>query len=284
MEFERCGHVGTDLSEYVELFRACFPSAGKLADPAYLRWLYAENPTGPVIGFNAREGGRLVAHYVCVPVPLELDGKRVRALLSLNTATHPDFQGRGLFTRLAELTYRAGAEEGARLVYGVANANSTPGFVRKLGFALVAPLEARIGLGPLGRFDWERVGRARFRLAWPAEQLEWRLRNPAGPVRIQPLSDGSVGYVAATGRPLVHAWAQAPRPEMLHLFARSGSLPAVRVWLGLMPAGAGRFGLYPDLPRRLRPSPLNLIVRGLDAPLAVAGDEVFFNFLDFDAF
>ncbi len=49
-----------------------FPKAGKLADLAYLRWLYTENPVGSVIGFNARVGGRLAAHYVCVPISLEL--------------------------------------------------------------------------------------------------------------------------------------------------------------------------------------------------------------------
>lgn len=283
MEFQRCGHSDEELSEYAELFRACFPSAGKLADHAYLRWLYAENPAGTVIGFNAREGGRLAAHYVCVPVPVELDGARAHALLSLNTATHPEFQGRGLFTRLAELTYSAGAEQGARLVYGVANANSTPGFVRKLGFALVSPLEAKIGVGPLGRFDWQRVADARFRLAWPPVQLQWRLRNPVNPVRAFVLSDGSAGYLAATGRPLLHAWAQAPCPERLPLPDSRVSSP-LRVWLGLMPAGSGRFGFYGDVPRCLRPSPLNLIVRSLEGPLTLAAGEVLFNFLDFDAF
>lgn len=285
MEFERCGHGEQDLAEYVELFRACFPGAGKLANRDYLRWLYADNPAGTVVGFNAREGGRLAAHYVCVPMQVALDGVRVRALLSLNTATHPDFQGRGLFTRLAELTYQAGAEAGARLVYGVANANSTPGFLRKLGFGLVASLQSRVGIGPLGRFDWARVTAARFRLTWPREQLPWRLRNPANPVRATRLRDGSLGFAAASGRPWLHAWAQLPAaaadavPE-----AREGAPVGARVWLGLMPAGSGRFGLYPHLPQRLRPSPLNLIVRGLDGPVALAGGEVFFDFLDFDAF
>ncbi|MFZ5661286.1 MAG: GNAT family N-acetyltransferase [Pseudomonadota bacterium] len=284
MEFERCGYSEHDLSEYAGLFRACFPTAGKLANLAYLRWLYTENPAGSVIGFNARVGGRLAAHYVCVPVSLELDGQRTRALLSLNTATHPDFQGRGLFTRLAEQTYQAGAREGARLVYGVANANSTPGFIRKLGFRLIAPLQAKIGIGPLGRFDWGRVSRARFRLAWPAEELQWRLRNPANPVRTRVQGDGSVGYAAATGWPMLRAWTQAPRPESVLVPAREGGGAVARVWLGLMPADAGSFGFYADLPQRLRPSPLNLIVRDLSGALELAADDVFFQFLDFDAF
>ena len=284
MEFERCAYDDASLADYARLFAACFPAAGKLADLTYLRWLYAENPCGPVIGFNAREEGRLAAHYVCVPAVMRVDGRPARALLSLNTATHPDFQGKGLFTRLAELTYAAGAEEGVALVYGVANANSTPGFVRKLGFTLVSPLESRVGIGRLGRFDWPRLtDRARFRHDWSAEALAWRLRNPAAAVSVHRGRDGAMGFSSATGRPGMRAWAEMPGPD-------GGTAAGVadpwsaRIWLGLVPPGLGKFGLYPHLPARLRPSPLNLILRGLEGTFAIDADAVFFNFLDFDAF
>lgn len=284
MEFERCAYDDASLSDYARLFAACFPAAGKLADVAYLRWLYADNPCGPVVGFNAREAGRLAAHYVCVPVVMQVDGRPAKALLSLNTATHPDFQGKGLFTRLAELTYAAGAEEGVALVYGVANANSTPGFVRKLGFTLVSPLESRIGVGQLGRFDWPHLAdRARFRHDWSAEALAWRLRNPAAAVSVHRSRDGALGFSSATGRPGVRAWAEMPGPAG-GVFGAAMSPWSARIWLGMVPSGLGGFGLYGHLPARLRPSPLNLILRGLQAPLAIDADGVFFNFLDFDAF
>lgn len=284
MEFERCRYDTSSVTEYADLFRACFPTAAKLADPAYLRWLYTENPCGNAVGFNARVEGRLAAHYVCVPADILVGDRPIRALLSLNTATHPDFQGKGLFTRLAELTYENAAADGFDLVYGVANANSTPGFVRKLGFALVAPLESRVGLGRLGRFDWGRLSEiARFRHAWSAETLAWRMRNPAGRISMH-ASDGDVVRVsAATGRWAMRAWAEIPMSTEVR--ERSENVPVgLRVWLGLLPAGFGRMGLYHPLPQRLRPSPLNLIVRGLQTPFALAPEEVFFNFLDFDAF
>jgi GNAT superfamily N-acetyltransferase len=284
MEYERCAYDDASLADYARLFAACFPGADKLADVAYLRWLYAENPCGPVVGFNAREDGRLAAHYVCVPARMRVNGRCANALLSLNTATHPDFQGKGLFTRLAESTYAAGAEEGVELVYGIANANSTPGFVRKLGFALVAPLESRVGIGPLGRFDWSRLEeRARFGHAWSPEALAWRLRNPANRVSMHSSRGGCRGFSSATGRPGMRAWAVMPDSDDKHDGAVAAPWSA-RVWLGLMPSGLGTFGAYPHLPQRLRPSPLNLIVRGLREPLPVDADGVFLNFLDFDAF
>ena len=131
-----------------------------------------------MVGYNAWEAGRLAAHYACVPAHVHALGAPRRALLSLNTATHPEFQGRGLFTKLADHTYAAAAASGFELVYGAANASSTPGFVRKLGFQLVAPLDSRIGAGRLGRIDWPRAqAQAAFARSWSEPELAWRMAN-----------------------------------------------------------------------------------------------------------
>lgn len=287
MELERCRFHDEDLLAYAALFADCFPGAEKLRDLAYLRWLYTANPLGAPVGFNAVEGGRLAAHYVCTRAQMRFDGKVVPALLSLNTATHPDFQGKGLFTRLAERTYAAGSDEGAALVYGVANANSTPGFLRKLGFSLVEPLESRIGIGRLGRFNWTKAGcEARFAQEWSPSYLRWRVGNPTNPVTLQSAGDGYVGFDAAANKPLLRAWAEIPKPVELPDLPDlpSHRLSAVRVWLGLMPWGAGNFGAYVPIPQRFRPSPLNLIFRSLTGSPQLRPGESMFSFLDFDAF
>src|SRR5205814_9366938 len=99
-----------------------------------LAWRYRDNPAGQVVGADAWDGARLAAHYVTCPLEARIDGAVVKGLLSLNTATHPDYQGRGLFTTLAEAAYAQGAAAGYGFVIGVANAYSTPGFVRRLAF------------------------------------------------------------------------------------------------------------------------------------------------------
>lgn len=283
MEIERAEIDQASLVEYADLFGTCFPGAVKLRRLDYLRWLYAHNPAGPMRGFNAREAGRLVAHYACIPMWLVLGGERVSALLSLNTATHPDFQGRGLFTRLAEATYDVAAREGVQAVYGVANANSTPGFLRKLGFSQVAQLEARVGLGRLRAGDWRAMDRAQFRIDWNESTLLWRTANPANPVSVHRMDDGSDGFSAASGRLALRAWAQLPQIEGLKIVTVPAPLTG-RLWLGLTPAESMSGGGYVSIPEWLRPSPLNLIFRGLQGPLTVSADEVFFGFLDFDAF
>ncbi|MBL8115673.1 MAG: GNAT family N-acetyltransferase [Acidobacteria bacterium] len=284
MELTPSGFEDAQLRSYAALFTACFPGASHLHE-TYLRWLYRENPAGTVVGFDAWESGRLAAHYVCVPASVQVGGAPRRALLSLNTATHPDFQGRGLFTRLAEATYARGTEAGYDLVFGVANANSTPGFVRKLGFHLVTPLDSWIGVGRLRGVDWTSVGEAGFARAWPAPELAWRLRNPASPVRSLALPGGSTGFLAATGKPGISAWAELPGDQAPE--ARGGAGFGARVFLGRIPGRARPPAAYTRIPDRLRPSPLNLIVRGLGSrggDVAPDPSRLFFTFLDFDAF
>lgn len=270
------------LQTYERLFSECFGSAPKFS-PAALKWLYADNPCGPVVGFDAFDGKELAAHYVCVPADVRIDGSIRRVLLSLNTATHPKYQGQGLFTRLAEMTYAAGAELGFEAVYGVANANSTPGFVRKLGFDLVQPLEAKVGLGRL-RVDFGAVSRsAEFERVWTPESLAWRLRNPANPVKHVAGVGMSRFYAKAFGN-VLPAYAELETvPSVLSSRGAWGS--PVHLYLGLVPAAASKLETFVDIPNTLRPSPLNLIFRPLrGSSLKVAAGAVFFSFLDFDAY
>jgi GNAT superfamily N-acetyltransferase len=275
--------LATDAARIAQaaLFARCFPQATHL-DAAYLQWLYAANPAGDAHGVEAWDGERLAAHYACIPAPVVLGGAPVRALLSLNTATDPDYQGRGLFVRLAEATYAQAADAGIACVFGVANAQSTPGFLRKLGFTLVGPLECRVGFGRLRGVDLIRAHeQAAFRREWDATALAWRAANPARPLRASTLPGGGTAWVADTGRAGMLAWAELPLPPP----ADSRTAPwRPRVFLGAMPTVAGRLRGDVSVPMRLRPSPLNLIVRDLRGFAAPSRDDVFFSFLDFDAF
>lgn len=284
MTFQPARTTSDALDSYAELFRACFPHATHL-NQEYLYWLYAENPAGNVVGMDAMENGRLAAHYVCVPANVWLFGERVRALLSLNTATHPDFQGKGLFTKLAAKTYELGAELGFSAIFGVANGNSTPGFIRKLSFQLVTPLEARIGLGRPLDIDWANVAsQAEFRRAWTHEDIAWRTSSPANRLFVSHKTGGPSALFARTDRKLVDVWGETElilTPDADH--TRSPS--PVRLFLGKYPTGTARFVRSSSIPSFLRPSPLNLIYRDLRTEgRQLHADHICFNFFDFDAY
>lgn len=271
------------LTRYRELFEVCFSPQPKFGIEA-LRWLYADNPDGQAIGYDAWEDGQLAAHYVCVPAGVLVNGLPERGLLSLNTATHPRWQGKGLFTTLASKTYESAAQSGYGSVYGVANANSTPGFVRKLGFQLVAPLQAKIGVGRLGFDPQAASAAAQFKRVWSPQALRWRCANPINPVAVRARGDGSRSFYAAGPAPLLPAYAELPGGEH-SAAALAGFAAPTRLYLGLVPAVSGGLGRYVDIPRRLRPSPLNLIFKDLSGRQRLLDrTRVYFTFMDFDAY
>lgn len=271
------------LARYASLLKTCFPKATHLT-PSYLKWLYVENPCGMVIGMDAVSNGILAAHYACIPTRILLEGKEVGALLSLNTATHPDFRGKGLFTRLADATYDAAARQNFVAVYGVANANSTPGFIRKLGFQLVSPLEARIGLGRQLSIKWDRVAEtAQFQRVWDEVQMEWRLRNPSNRIQAVKNTSGYTELYAKTDRKGIVAWGESP-VAVHETELRDPSFLFPRLFLGLIPQNCARSRVSFSIPNKLRPSPLNFIIRPLAGSVALDKSTLSFSFIDFDAY
>lgn len=268
-------------TDYVALFGQCFPGVEKF-NRDYLHWLYSDNPDGKVVGFDAHDGERLAAHYVCIPARALVGGEEVRVLLSLNTATHPDYQGKGLFTQLAEQTYAAGAAQGFDCVYGVANANSTPGFIRKLKFQLVAPLTAKVGIGALG-IDFSDQAPAQFQRCWSPQALAWRCASPVNTLNASIGRDRTTFSAPALlgGAFVASAEISATAPVK----ASDGFASPLRLFIGRVPTAWQRPALYMDIPQRLRPSPLNLIYRSFSGRVAtIDRDAVFLNFLDFDAY
>lgn len=277
VELARSGTGPDQLQAYGALLSAVFEPGPKFT-PQAIAWRYRDNPAGAVVGTDAWSGEILAAHYVTCPTLATVEGQALRGLLSLNTATHRDFQGRGLFTRLAEATYAAGAEAGFDFVVGVANANSTPGFIRKLGFQLVAPLAAGALLAPPRRLAERPV---QYAALWTPELLAWRLANPAARYGVA-RRGGLTRITAATHLPFVRCAAYLPGVEAA---SAAGGLGA-DMFIGLEPRmDLSRRG-FVALPRRFRPSPLNLIYRPLSAraPAALRSDDVALSFLDFDPY
>jgi GNAT superfamily N-acetyltransferase len=264
----------------LDAYRALLGVTSAPCEAEYLRWLYRDNPWGEAVGENAFVGGELAAHYATIPVAATLDGTPARGVLSLNTATHPTHQGKGLFTRLAEQTYARAADLGYQFVVGVANANSTPGFTRKLGFQLVTPLDVLVGIGRLAASRDDGVG---FALAWTEPALGWRLRRPQARYVAAPRGDESIVYAHTHRAGILAYLTHAPR-------ALAAELPPVkrtqpfRMWIGIDPH-LRRRGLLAPLPDRWKPSPLNLIFRDLTATQRrLSRDTVRFTLLDFDAY
>jgi hypothetical protein len=224
--------------------------------------LYFENPRGSVRGYDAFDGDKLVAHYACIPIKIK--GFRSNSLLSLNTATHPDYQGRGLFKELASRTFEASASTFANVI-GVANAKSVGGFIKHLGFQEIGILELRIG-----RLSRQVEGSRTY----SNEELKWRVECPGRPLKI----------VRYTGSNLIAAKPFKFAPSLKSIIFEEGAASNNSQLKTLGITLDWRRGTKPKLklPKRLKPSPLVLIFKPLLEPdSTILGS---FSFPDFDAF
>lgn len=273
--------VGTDdnaIKEVAALLRMVFPNAKKYSD-TFIEWQYKQNPDGQVLGYNAYENGLLAAHYALIPLTAKLFGSNQKGLLSLNTATHPSHQGKKLFTSLAQLSYSLAKEKGYQFVVGVANANSTPGFVNNLGFQLVTPLDAKLGIGKIARSGTDSS--LQYIKNWSEETIQWRLKNPAAKYKVK----NNVLY-SATDTLGIEAILLDTR-NMLQLTDNElniGYRP-FKLWLGIDNTINWNKSFYVNIPIGLRPSPLNFIFKDLTGEnRKLMPDKVLFSAFDFDAY
>ena len=263
------------LDKVVRLFSKSFYWTNKFSKK-YLEWQYLDNPNGLVVSFNAfTENGELVGHYAAIPIQMIIEGEKKKGLLSLNTATHPNHQGKGLFTKLAIQTFQYAKQNGFEFVIGVANANSTHGFIKKLGFELIAPLEFKVGIGNIyKRFDPSDKNR----FFYDYKTLVWRLKCPAYEYSIS----GNCIY-SKRKEPLFHScFAMVPHDENCELLGLSKSFDVFNIYIGL---GVDRkSGLYFNLPKMIKRSPFNLIYKNLSERELphLTKDNVFFQLIDFD--
>jgi len=95
----------------------------------------------PFLGYIAySHEGEPAAFYGVYAHPVEYNGKTYVSAQSGDTMTHRSHTGKGLFTRLAKLTYALAKEHGVLFIYGFPNKNSYPGFVNKLSWTCPANL------------------------------------------------------------------------------------------------------------------------------------------------
>jgi len=266
------------IKEITDLLKLVFPSSSHINEQV-LNWEYNLNPDGKAVGFNAWAGDVLAGHYVTIPLRAIINGQEEKGLLSLNTATHVDHRGKGLFTQLANRTYEYASENGYTFVIGVANANSTHGFTKKLGFQKVGALRAMYGMGPLPFRDGNSA--AHYGRIWSPEALKWRLSHP---VYKYELHQGNFKTIFSTQGKLGARYVLGTFPDRTDIgidLKKIKKLP-LKLWIGLDEQLKWKGSLYRNIPMRFRPSPLNLIFKDLDGERTLDPKRVRFQAIDFD--
>ena len=297
-----------DLERDRRLLLDVFPHDPKFAEPAFLAWQYTGSPSGRVIEFNKDDDEGRVGHYAVLPQRWSGSAGRLQFALSLNTAVAERGRGQGLFTTLAAATYDIAREEGIDAIVGVANAQSTPGFLGKLAFTLVGPLDVSILVPrppsrrspPVERLDLAdltdevldgfRPKREGVERQWDLSELRWRLADPGKSFSLFASDEALVVTCRTTQK-------GCPVAVILKILtAKPDNLDVNRFVNAACRHHRAPFALHAGtnpaarlngvtVPHRFRPSPLNLIVKNLNPDRSDAEcTPTTFEFLEFDAY
>lgn len=110
---------------------------------AFFRWKHRESPFGPSPGWVAEADGRIVGLRVFMRWQFTDGMRSYRAVRAVDTATHPDHQGRGVFRALTLHALEALEAEGVDFIFNTPNSRSGPGY-RKMGWEEVGRLPLAI--------------------------------------------------------------------------------------------------------------------------------------------
>ncbi|UDY33925.1 GNAT family N-acetyltransferase [Dermatobacter hominis] len=149
-----------DRPEVVALCRAALGWRAGGLDEAFFSWKHDENPAGASPMWIAEDDGRPVGVRVFLRWRFRRpDGTPLRAVRAVDTATHPDAQGRGVFTRLTLGALPELRDDGVGAVFNTPNDQSRPGYL-KMGWNVVGrvPVAVRpVGAGSLPRLAGART-------------------------------------------------------------------------------------------------------------------------------
>ncbi|MGH8936852.1 MAG: GNAT family N-acetyltransferase [Acidimicrobiia bacterium] len=130
-----------DLPQTLEVMRLALGEPALLArTPELFAWKHLRNPFGRSLMLVAEAGGRIVGLRAFMRWELQTPGGAVlRCVRAVDTATHPDFQRRGIFRSLTTQALELAATEGIDLVFNTPNPRSGAGYL-SMGWAEVGPI------------------------------------------------------------------------------------------------------------------------------------------------
>ncbi len=183
----------SDIGAVLELLRAAMGRASDERFDPLFRWKHVDNAFGPSPAWVALDGERVVAVRYLMRWEFEQNGVVRRAVRAVDTATHPQYQGRGLFKRLTLGAIDELRADGVEFVFNTPNDQSRPGYL-SMGWTVVGTLRvsarpARVR-GPL----------AMMRARVPADHFS--LPTNAGEAAATALADDRViAELVASARP-----------------------------------------------------------------------------------
>jgi GNAT superfamily N-acetyltransferase len=192
-----------DVPQIIQLAHAALGWAPGDPNEEFFRWKHFQNPAGASPMWVAVAPSGVVGFRVFLRWTFTQSGRTRRAVRAVDTATHPDHQARGIFSRLTLGALDELRDEGVEFVFNTPNDRSRPGYL-KMGWKEMGRVPIRVR--PRGARSAIRMAGARV----PAEK--WSIPTDVGAAATALASDDDLDVLLETTRPT----AGSPADRRLH--------------------------------------------------------------------
>ncbi|WP_276482108.1 GNAT family N-acetyltransferase [Paraflavitalea pollutisoli] len=119
-----------DRPAIIELLRQSLGESSIPKSEALWIWKHEHNPFGPSYVLVAEEAGQLVGVRAFMQWQWIRNDKIYRSVRAVDTATHPDHQGKGIFKKLTMQQLEGCRLDGVLFVFNTPNGQSKPGYLK----------------------------------------------------------------------------------------------------------------------------------------------------------
>lgn len=218
MEIRKASEI--DIPEIVKVLKASLGEDQLELSEEVWRYKHIDNPFGKSIVFLAVEDKKIIGVRAFMRWQWQEASKQFSALRAVDTATHPDHQGKGIFKKLTLKAVDFAKANNHHFIFNTPNEQSRPGYL-KMGWKQVG--KVYVGLKPSLYFlrpkkssqaysieknisqtelevlctDWNKKLEAKSGLFTPksAEMLKWRYEE--NPLKSYEVIAGNGYYLAA---------------------------------------------------------------------------------------
>ena len=156
--------VPSDIPQIVQVLKLSLGESDLPLSEEIWNYKHVQNPFGPSVVLIAEETGQIIGVRALMRWSLfSRDGqKEFQTYRAVDTATHPDFQGKGVFSRLTLKAVEKVKENGDSFIFNFPNDFSRPGYL-KMGWKQLGKI--KIGIKPaLGSF-WNMKSKIKLEIA-----------------------------------------------------------------------------------------------------------------------
>ena len=172
----------SDISGIIKTLKASLGETSSEKTEAVWRYKHVDNPFGRSLVLVAEEKNEIIGVRAFMRWNWQVSSKIFSAYRAVDTATHPQHQGKGIFKRLTLKALEVGSEKGDHFVFNTPNSQSKPGYL-KMGWNEVSKL--RSSIIPVNPWYWNKKLILLF-TPKSKQYLEWRyMENPMQPYLVE---------------------------------------------------------------------------------------------------